>query len=121
MSVTLPSKTKKDKKIILNLNNYRNLHYRISNDAKIQYKKDLKIDSIEKFSCCELEYKYFHGNNRPVDLSNPCSVIDKFACDALTELGFWKDDNINHIKKVTYVWGGVDKDNPRCELTINEL
>jgi len=37
--VTLPRKTKADRKMIINLNNYRNWHYIISNHTKIAYKE----------------------------------------------------------------------------------
>lgn len=108
------------KKIILNLNNYRNLHYRLLNDSKKKYKSLIKpiVPSIKiKDSVC-LEYVYFHGNARRVDVANPCSIIDKYTCDALVSFGVLEDDNSKNIKKVTYIYGGVDKYNPRCVLNI---
>lgn len=65
-----------------------------------------------------LNFKYFHGNRAKIDTSNPCSVIDKFTCDALTAAGIWPDDDSSVVRKTSYEWGGVDKVNPRCELTI---
>ncbi len=107
---TTKSKTKKGK-IIFNLNNYRNAFHNKNNAAK----KAMK-DYIKRVITCpnlgdgpfHLEYEYFHGNNRKVDVANPCSVIDKFACDAITELGLWEDDNIDFVKSVSYKWKGVD-------------
>ena len=50
--------------------------------------------------------------------TNPCSIIDKFTCDALVKAEIIEDDSFKQIKKVSYIFGGVDKHNPRCELTI---
>ncbi len=36
LSVVIPRKTKEDKKIMLNLNTFRNLHYMTMNQAKIE-------------------------------------------------------------------------------------
>ena len=121
---TTKSETKKGK-FILNLNNYRNTHFQKLNKAKVNY-KDLVINKINllsdtKYKEVELEYTYFAKTRRKIDISNPCSIIDKFVCDALTEAGLWEDDNINTIKKVSYIWGGVDKNNPRCELVIKSI
>ena len=44
--VMLPRKTKGDKKMIINLNGYRNWHYIISNDVKKQYKEEVKEQII---------------------------------------------------------------------------
>jgi hypothetical protein len=113
----------KKKKFILNLNNYRGTHYRILTNAKNNY-KDLIWDLIphERYDYpVELIYTYYHGSNRRIDISNTCSIIDKFTCDVLTEKKVIPDDNTNHVRRVSYVWGGVDAKNPRCELFIKKL
>ena len=51
-------------------------------------------------------------------MSNPCSIIDKFTCDALVKAGVLEDDSSKQIKQIIYKYGGIDKDNPRCELEI---
>lgn len=118
---TTKSETKKGK-FILNLNNYRNTHFQKLNKAKVYYEElIIKMLPVVKYKEVEIEYTYFAKTKRRMDVSNPCSIIDKFTCDALTKAGLWKDDDINTIKKVSYIWGGVDKDNPRCELTIKEI
>tara|TARA_R100000655_G_scaffold109410_1_gene163830 strand:+ start:247 stop:702 length:456 start_codon:yes stop_codon:yes gene_type:complete len=114
----------KKKKFILNLNNYRNAHYRVLSIAKKTYSDDLvemieKWDDIPRFdNPVDLEYVYYAKSNRRVDVSNPCSIIDKFTCDALVRVGILEDDSSKQIKSITYVYGGVDKDNPRCVLEI---
>jgi len=123
----------KKKKFILNLNNYRNAHYRVLSIAKKTYSDDLvemiknlfikeKWDDIPRFdNPVDLEYVYYAKSNRRVDVSNPCSIIDKFTCDALVKVGILEDDSSKQIKSITYVYGGVDKENPRCRLTIKEI
>ena len=120
--VMLPRKTKDDVKFIVNLNNFTKFHHRTIADAKIKYSELVKkaVKEIHHFNKCEIEFKYFHGNNRKLDKSNPCCIIEKFACDELTKLGFWDDDDSETIPVTKYVWGGVCKENPRCELTIRE-
>lgn len=122
--INLPLSVKVGKKnFILNLNNYRGTHYRILTNAKNNYKAliwDL-IPSVRYDCPVEFIYTYYHGTARRIDISNPCSIIDKFACDVLTEKKVIPDDNVKWVKQVTYVWGGVDKKNPRCELMIKKI
>mgnify|MGYP003643022301 CR=1 FL=1 len=80
----------KNKKFILNLNNYRNAYY-----------------------------TYYSKTKRRIDISNPCSIIDKFACDALVKAGIIKDDSFEQVQAVVYKFGGFDKENPRCELIVS--
>lgn len=65
-----------------------------------------------------LTYTYYAKTKRRLDVSNPCSIIDKFTCDALVKANVLKDDSFKQIKEVIYKFGGIDKDNPRCELVI---
>ena len=112
----------KKKKFILNLNNYRNAHYRVLSIAKKTYSDDLlpEIQDLPKFTePVRLTYTYYARSNRLLDISNPCSVIDKFACDALVKAQIIQDDDFKQIKEVVYKFGGVDKDDPRCELVID--
>ena len=111
----------KNKKFILNLNNYRNAHYRILSASKKVYTEQLleRIKDLPKFNdTVSLDYVYYAKSNRRLDVSNPCSIIDKFTCDALVKAKIIEDDSFKQVKKVSYIFGGVEKDNPRCELTI---
>lgn len=108
-------------KFILNFNNYRNTHYRKLDKAKNTYTSAIFALAKPigfKIKKCELKYTVFRGTKISYDVSNVCSVIDKFTCDALTKRGYWEDDNYNVISKVTYRHGGYDKGNGRCELII---
>ena len=123
LSVTLPRKTKADKIFALNLNIYRNTHYLVLNQAKIAWK-----DIVEKtfwrspFMLGDGPYRFtytvYPASNRKFDISNVCSIIDKFTCDALIEIGVITDDSYKIIPSIDYRFGGVDKENPRVELNI---
>ena len=125
MEIDLPLEVfySKKKKFILNLNNYRNAHYRVLSLAKKLYTDNLipRLESFNSFSePVTLTYTYYARSNRRLDISNPCSIIDKFTCDALVKAEILEDDSFKQIKEVVYKFGGVDKDNPRCELVITQ-
>ncbi len=124
MEIDLPLEVfySKNKKFILNLNNYRNAHYRVLSTAKRIYSDNLvpRLEGFDSFSePVTLTYTYYARSNRRLDISNPCSVIDKFACDALVKAEIIQDDDFKQVKEVVYKFGGVDKDNPRCELVVD--
>ena len=74
------------RKFILNLNNYRNTHYRVLNNAKVTYKMYMK-KQIEKLPRLQppiqITYTVFKGDKRNCDIGNICSVHQKFFEDAL--------------------------------------
>lgn len=127
ISITLPRKTKKDKVCYLNLNNYRNWNFIISNQLKKEYKKIISeiLSSIElsinTFDKCQIVYTFFSKNRIRKDIANCCAVIDKFFTDALVELGYLQDDSTDFIDCVVYRFGGIDKENPRCDITITDI
>ena len=111
----------KKKKFILNLNNYRNAHYRVLSTSKRLYSEQLveRIKDCPRFTePVKLAFTYYARSNRRLDISNPCSIIDKFTCDALVKAEILEDDSFEQIKEVVYKFGGVDKDNPRCVLEL---
>lgn len=69
----------------------------------------------------KITYRLFPKTKRLVDVSNVCSVVDKFFCDALVQSGCIPDDNYKYLPKVEYEFGEVDKNNPRVEIEIQEL
>jgi len=125
MKIDLPLEVyyTKNKKFILNLNNYRNAHYRTLSNAKKIYADNL-VDRISYPKYEEpvvLTYTYYAKSKRRLDVSNPCSIIDKFTCDALVKARVLEDDSSKQIKQVIYKYGGIDKENPRCELVIKKI
>lgn len=114
---------KAGKKFILNLNNYRNLHYRSLNNAKQNYSALVENKLPSRFKIPHDQpimaiYVYYAQTKRKIDVANPCSIIDKFTCDAIVKKGLLIDDNIDYLKEVRYVYGGVDRGNPRCDLYL---
>ena len=126
MKIDLPLEVyySKKKKFILNLNNYRNAHYRVLSISKSLYSENLvpRLKGFDRFTePVSLTYTYYARSNRRLDISNPCSIIDKFTCDALVKAEILEDDSFKQIKEVVYKFGGVEKDNPRCELVISKF
>lgn len=114
----------KNKKFILNLNNYRNTHYQSLNKSKVNYSEEVKSilgDIQETFNQVRLIYTYFPKDKRKRDISNICSIVDKYFCDSLVDLGIIPDDNFDHVKEVTYRFGEIDKNNPRVEVVIEPI
>lgn len=118
--IIMERKTMKDKKYSLNLNTYRNLHYRVNNILKHKFKEEMEeqILKLPEFNQISLEFVLYKGSNRRIDRHNFCSVVQKFFCDSLVELGKLPDDTDKYIIDEKYVTGGVDPDNPRCEVNI---
>lgn len=107
----------------LNLNEYRNTHFRTLNTVKINYKLAMQsqISSGPKFSRIACIYTVYPPNKRSFDLGNVCCVHEKFFEDALVELGKLPDDNIDYIPTVIYQFGEIDANNPRVEVEVIEL
>ena len=127
MSYTLSSPLRvpltKKKDFILNLNNYRNTHFQSLNKAKVNYKSLMKdqIEGLPSFSKVRVIYTLYPGTKRLCDLSNVCSIHDKFFMDALTELGKLPDDDYTHAPEISYRYGHIDRTNPRCCIEIEEI
>lgn len=123
--VTLPRKTKADKKIILNLNTYRNMNHIVNNQCKKAFFESFKFEMIkhkQKFTSSKLKFTYTitSANNRKFDIANMLSIIDKFTCDSLVKWGFLPDDNWDYLEEVVYRFGGVTGERV-CTLLIEEL
>ena len=109
---TFQRKTKKDTKILVGMNWYRNAHFRNSNQIKKFYHeliflKMLKSQRIK--GSYQVEY-LLYPSNANCDLMNVVSVIDKFL-----------NDNIKFYKSMTAGVKEIDKYNPRIEIKIIEI
>jgi len=110
----------------LSMNWYRNANYRDLSKVKKSFTELLILENngVEYnilTSPVFFEYTMYWKDNRMVDLGNIGAVVDKFTADVVVKLGILKDDNTDFIKKVSYVDGGVDKDNPRADLLIKSI
>jgi Holliday junction resolvase RusA-like endonuclease len=70
---------------------------------------------------CKVTYTIFYPNQRKFDIDNIGAIVAKFNNDALTELGILEDDNYEFIQEIVFKFGGIDKDNPRCDVELEEL
>lgn len=126
LHIDLPRKKGPAKRVHLSQNVIRNAHFQIQNAVKHAIKEIVwrqlsdNFQGIRLNEPVELEVKLFKDKSRRADLSNFCSVIDKYATDAIVEYGLISDDNVKILKKVTYLFGGFDE-NPRAEVTIKEM
>ena len=121
--VTLPRKTVKDKRIALNMNTYRNLHHRISNDAKKAYSEALReqLKDLSIQTPVEVTYKVYKASKRRLYKMNVISVVSKFLLDSITDYGCWEDDNDDYVKTETILPTELDRENPRVEIIIKEI
>ena len=115
-------KTKKSN-WFLNLNNYtqasKNTSYR--NSLKQKYAEIVRplISHLEPIDGpVKLTYTIYRHDNRKFDIGNVGAIVDKFVCDVLVKSGILADDNYDVVKSVEYIWGGVDKDNPRADVEV---
>lgn len=114
----------KKKNYYLNLNGYRNWQFQLNN----QLKKTFKIEVAETIRALKpvegkvrVSYLIFYPTKRAFDIDNIGSVITKFTHDALVEFGVLEDDNYHFVHEIVFTFGGIDKENPRCDVTIEEL
>ena len=107
-------------RFILNLNNYRNTHYHLLNKAKVTFDSVVadKIKHLPKISKCRISYRLFVKSKRRIDTSNVCAIVDKFFCDTLVNHKKLDDDSYEYVTETRYIFGGIDKDNPRIEAMI---
>ena len=66
-----------------------------------------------------LHYKHFVQNRRK-DRDNIASIAHKFTQDALVHAGVLRDDGWGEVLNSFDEWG-IDKDNPRIEVEIEEV
>lgn len=121
MTITCPLFTEIGKRRIhLNLNQYRNLHYQINNKAKIEFAKLIydQVAKVQSARTIEIVYTLFPGTSRLCDVPNTCSIVDKFFSDTLVKLNKLPDDNYLHLPRVIYQFGEVDRGNGRVEANI---
>jgi len=103
---------------ILNLNNYRNAHYLVLNRTNAMANQIQLLPVIDY--PITIHYEIFAKTRRSLDIDNVVSVHKKYFQDALVEMGRIEDDDFNWIVGSSESYGGVDKENPRVEITITK-
>ena len=113
-------KTKKDKNIYINLNNYRNWNPFLEHEVKEIY-QNIVIEKLgkEKINTpIKLYYTLYVWDKRLKDTNNVLTIVDKYVSDALVVWWYIEDDNYNFIIETNFKYGGFDKGNARVELEI---
>ena len=115
---------KSTKKFNLNINEYRNAHFRILSQAKKNIEAVVAIETFRQKKIktpVKLTLTLFKDTKRKRDLSNVCSIADKFICDALVNSKIIDDDSCIEIPMVVYLYGGIDRKNPRIEAQLENI
>jgi Holliday junction resolvase RusA-like endonuclease len=125
-AVYLPRKTKKDRRVPVNLNWYRNAQHFESAAAKKQYLEEVRsqLEGLELKTPFTVSYQVFKPTKRRLDKQNVTSVTAKFLLDALVTCGVIPDDNDDFIKDEHIKPTVHDKGNERVEVlfkTIKEV
>lgn len=115
----------RNKKFILNLNNYRNMYFRTLNNSKIAYKATMKDQILDQLPVpldkIAIQYKVFKGDRRRFDVGNVASIHQKYFEDAIVELGRLPDDRHENLPLTFFTFGGISTERPRVEITIYDL
>jgi len=113
---------RKPKNYWLNQNNYRGWQFHLSNDLKIQFKEEITIPELDTpLAACKIKYVFYYNTHQKRDIGNSLAVISKFTEDALVEAKVIRDDDFTIVRKISGEYGGYDKNNPRCEVIIEEM
>ena len=111
----------KKKVVLVNMNWYRNAHHFQSNKVKKFY-KELIAPQVASVVWLSWKYKVHYDiyiKRRGTDGGNIRSVIEKFALDGLIDCGVLKDDNFEIITGSSDSYF-LDRENPRCEITLTK-
>ena len=124
LTITLPiywtRGVRKPKTSLMGMNWYRNAHFQEQNKFKQEF-GELVLNQIKgnliKFDKFETDIKVFY-KSKVCDPSNIVPLTEKVILDTLQSAGILKQDNVQHHIRGTWSVAGLDKDNPRCEITI---
>ena len=121
--VDLPRKTKKDKRVYINMNSYRNLHFLVNNQVKKMYLEAVRsqLEGLTIQTPVEITYKVYKKTARRLDKMNVVAITSKYLLDAVTELGCWEDDNDDHVKTEIILPTELDRTNSRVEVIIRSI
>lgn len=113
----------KNKKFILNLNNYRNAHHQKLNKSKKAYKEAVlpQLLGCPPFNKVKIHYTLYPKTRRRTDIGNVIAIHKKYFEDVLVECGKLPDDDYTHVIGSSESFGHVDKDNGRVEIAIERI
>lgn len=106
----------------LNLNVYRNLHFRNLSYQKnaFQKKVDPLLSGFPKLGKVTLHYQINPKSKGRLDTMNVGSIVDKYFSDVLVEAGVILDDDYNNVVFNSFEFGCVCPLDPHVLVTITE-
>lgn len=123
MYIELERKTKKNRRVSINMNAYGNVNHFINNQVKIKFKQvvEEQLKGITIETPVNITYQVFKPSKRRLDKMNVIAVTSKYLLDAITELGCWEDDNDDYVKIEKLLPTQYDKGNGRVEILIKTI
>jgi len=123
MYVDLERKTKKDRRVYVNMNSYGNVNHFINNQVKKKFKDIVssQLVGVKIPTPVEIFYQVFKPTKRRLDKMNVIAVTSKYLLDAITETGCWEDDNDDYVKTETILPTVYDKGNGMVEILIRTI
>jgi hypothetical protein len=102
LAVYLPRKTKEDRKIMLNMNIYRNLHHSVNHQIKKLFTPELlngqlRTELLKDPRPVKISYVVEKKTKRKFDTMNIVSIVDKFFLDWMVENNYLEDDSFKHV------------------------
>lgn len=112
--------TKGGKMFAINMNQYRNAHFRTLDKAKKVFKEMVReqILALPYLGQIAVTYTFYPGKGIIADTNNVCAIADKFFLDALVELSRIKNDTRAFVLGTQMLPGPRDLLNPRVEARI---
>ena len=80
----------------------------------IKQLKEQEVERAEYKMVEEIALTFYAQDLRKFDLTNKTESV----MDLLVDYGLLEDDNCYVLPHISIVFGGVDRDNPRCEITL---
>lgn len=106
----------------LNLNVYRNLHFRKLSFQKNAFQKRMSplLSGFPKLGKVKLHYEIHPKSEGRLDTMNVGSIVDKYFSDALVEAGVIQDDDYKNVVFNSFCFGSVSPKDPHVLVTITE-
>ena len=106
------------------VNKWRNMHHYQEANEKKYWEQVVwaevhrqKIKPSQPLSKATVRYRYYFSSKRRHD---PDNYAGKWIMDGLVKAGVLEDDSFDHVK-LEIEQGGVDRKNPRVEITIKDM
>jgi len=88
--------------------------YQDREKSQMQYLSAIGLPHYKIDTPVSVTYKFRFPDKRPTDLSNKIESVN----DLLVRYGYFSDDKCSVISKFTAKFCGIDKENPRVEIHI---